>query len=556
MGAEVGALGLRRLRRDHHAGAVGERGQDRRERRRQVELDRRRVDDVDARHRPQLAAAVRAGHRLVALDVELDGGGVELLAVVEGDVGAQLDRQRLAVGRPLVAGRELRHDGELLVDVEQLVAKRREDDPADEGARQRRVEHVGVFGQADAQRVCAGAANAAPTSRAKMTKGRARRIGIPSWTSIGKTAQCHASRRAAPARRGEGLDVRFDAVALQHADRVGAAGEAGDERLEALQALRVQAPQLGDRLGVIVDAQVEARIVLGGVDAQRRRLLAALVAAGRLAGGQRREEPLGERPAGAGDESLRGRVEHVGAGEHVAGDAEVVVHLVAAPVDALRAGVGGAAAVRADQVQLALGAAFVGVGEPGDDVLGGDAFGEQRDAGRSVERVHQRLRRQRADRAPRVHAERADREEAAGDGDAEGAVGRRGRRSTRSWRARPSRRGTRRPPAAGARGRARRAAPRAPRRRRSAGGSSCRRRRRSRRARCGSPAAGSPRPSASRPRSGSPRSRSCRPCRSTRSRSARAPRRGRGAARRGSAPPRRTPSDGNGRGPGSARRPA
>ena len=26
-----------------------------------------------------------------------------------------------------------------------------EDDPADEGARQRRVEHVGVFGQADAQ---------------------------------------------------------------------------------------------------------------------------------------------------------------------------------------------------------------------------------------------------------------------------------------------------------------------------------------------------------------------------------------------------------------------
>ena len=45
------------------------------------------------------------------------------------------------------------HDGELLVDVEQLVAERREDDPADEGARQRRVEDVGVLGEADAQRL-------------------------------------------------------------------------------------------------------------------------------------------------------------------------------------------------------------------------------------------------------------------------------------------------------------------------------------------------------------------------------------------------------------------
>ena len=41
-----------------------------------------------------------------------------------------------------------------------------------------------------------------------------------------------------------------------------------------------------------------------------------------------------------------------------------------------------------------------------------------------------------------------------------------------------------------------------------------------RRARCASPAAGSPRPSHRDRRSGSPRSRSCRPCRSTRSRSA------------------------------------
>jgi hypothetical protein len=52
-----------------------------------------------------------------------------------------------------VAGGELRNDLQLLVDVEQLVAERREDDAADEGARQCRVEDVGVLGQTDAQRL-------------------------------------------------------------------------------------------------------------------------------------------------------------------------------------------------------------------------------------------------------------------------------------------------------------------------------------------------------------------------------------------------------------------
>ena len=40
---------------------------------------------------------------------------------------------------------------ELLVDVEQLVAQRGEHDAADEAAGQRRIEHVGILGQADAQ---------------------------------------------------------------------------------------------------------------------------------------------------------------------------------------------------------------------------------------------------------------------------------------------------------------------------------------------------------------------------------------------------------------------
>jgi hypothetical protein len=46
-------------------------------------------------------------------------------------------------------GRELRHDLEVGRDVDELVAHRGEDDPADEGPRQRRIEDVGVFGEAD-----------------------------------------------------------------------------------------------------------------------------------------------------------------------------------------------------------------------------------------------------------------------------------------------------------------------------------------------------------------------------------------------------------------------
>ena len=47
----------------------------------------------------------------------------------------------------------MRHEFQLVVDVDELVAQRREDDAADEGAGAVRVEHVGVFLQADAQRL-------------------------------------------------------------------------------------------------------------------------------------------------------------------------------------------------------------------------------------------------------------------------------------------------------------------------------------------------------------------------------------------------------------------
>ena len=95
--------------------------------------------------------------------------GVERLAVVEFDVRAQLDDERFAVVQGLVRQRQLRHEIELLVDVEQLVAERREDDAADIGAREGRVEHVRVLGEADAQ---GGLRRRGPDGRGKHRGGQ------------------------------------------------------------------------------------------------------------------------------------------------------------------------------------------------------------------------------------------------------------------------------------------------------------------------------------------------------------------------------------------------
>ena len=68
MQAEPVARGFRRPRRDHHAGAVGELRDQRRERRFEREADRERVDDFDAIDRGELRLAERAGHGEVPLE--------------------------------------------------------------------------------------------------------------------------------------------------------------------------------------------------------------------------------------------------------------------------------------------------------------------------------------------------------------------------------------------------------------------------------------------------------------------------------------------------------
>ena len=270
--AELVARLLRGLGRDHHSGAVGELREQRSERRRQIQADRHRIDHVDACHRRQLAAAVRSGHRLVALDVVFHRGGVELLAVVEGDARSHLDGQRLVVRGPFVAGGELRHDVELFVDVEELVAQRREHDAADEGARQRGIEHVGILGEPEAQRLRARAGGGCREQhRREMEQAIDPGSGLHEcspedrrWAGCGYAVAQPVDLSEFPGcarhcvsggalretggslvRSGvEALDFHLDLRAIGEPRGARPRRQAGDKRLVALEALHVEAQQL------------------------------------------------------------------------------------------------------------------------------------------------------------------------------------------------------------------------------------------------------------------------------------------------------------------------
>src|SRR5438132_10588266 len=70
--------------RDHHARAVGQDREERREGRRQRHLDRGGVDDPDLLHRRDLAATGRGERRIAhSVEVPLDDLGGEVAAVVE-----------------------------------------------------------------------------------------------------------------------------------------------------------------------------------------------------------------------------------------------------------------------------------------------------------------------------------------------------------------------------------------------------------------------------------------------------------------------------------------
>ena len=87
----------------------------------------------------------------MTLDTEFDGGGVERFAILKLDAGAQLKHQAFVAVGPIPLGRELRHETEFGVDIDQFVAQCGKDDATGEGPGHGRVEHVGVVGQPDTQ---------------------------------------------------------------------------------------------------------------------------------------------------------------------------------------------------------------------------------------------------------------------------------------------------------------------------------------------------------------------------------------------------------------------
>src|SRR5262249_38141136 len=116
----------------------------------QVELHGQRIDDIDAVDRVHLAAAHAALGGEVAVQLVLDRLGVELLAVLELHAVAEVDDEVGGV-LPRVAGRQHRHDVQLHVDVEQLVADAGEHDAADIGGAEGGIEQIRVLAQADMQ---------------------------------------------------------------------------------------------------------------------------------------------------------------------------------------------------------------------------------------------------------------------------------------------------------------------------------------------------------------------------------------------------------------------
>src|SRR5262249_50400009 len=111
LGAEFFAERLRRLGRDHHAGAISELRQERRKGILERETNGIGINDVDFVERGDIALALRAGQGGMSLQAELGCLGVEIRSVVEFYTLAQGDRQSLAIVSELRQARgELRYN--------------------------------------------------------------------------------------------------------------------------------------------------------------------------------------------------------------------------------------------------------------------------------------------------------------------------------------------------------------------------------------------------------------------------------------------------------------
>ena len=173
---------------------------------------------------------------------------------------------------------------------------------------------------------------------------------------------------------------------------------------------------------MVVHPQIQTREDLRPLDAQRDRLLAALVAAGVLARLHGRDQALDDGQAGVGLPRGQGPGDHPRSRQHVARHRDARLGQMPAPVDAASAGVGGGCAAGVDDVELALVDAAVHAREHGDDVGRAVPLGEQAEGAMAELGVGQRLAHRRAVRPAAPRAERAHREELRGDGQPEQAA--------------------------------------------------------------------------------------------------------------------------------------
>src|SRR6266852_1397832 len=127
----------------------------------------------------------------------------------------------------------------------------------------------------------------------------------------------------------------------------------------SLAADLLEASELGQRIGVVIDAQIERRPFLLAMDQKRRRLLAALVTAGGFACSHRHDQTLREWQLFVRGIGFCCVVQYPPTRKHVAGNRKTVALDMPAPVDAFASGMGGDTAAGVHDVKLPALAAVV-----------------------------------------------------------------------------------------------------------------------------------------------------------------------------------------------------
>ncbi len=173
---------------------------------------------------------------------------------------------------------------------------------------------------------------------------------------------------------------------------------------------------------MVVDAKVDDRVgepPVAGIlldDEERRRLLAAPIATGRLRRGEALEQALRESTV-ACLERLGERVDRRPRDEDVSLRGVPGTRPPAGPLEAAGAGVARADALAVDHSDLTLLAAVVGLGQRRDHLLRGAALPQERESLGPVTRVRVGLRGDRADLCLGPGHDRADGEKLRLDGD-------------------------------------------------------------------------------------------------------------------------------------------